>query len=133
MQSRVGSGDKAITKIHASVFAGTDLTEWLRDSDIDTLTFVGYMTNNCIVGSAAAAEPLGFNVEVLSDATGAIHMENEAGSVSARQVHETLMTVLHLNWAAVADTEAWAAATKDGERLAGSNLVVTAGAGAGAH
>ncbi len=71
----------------------------------------------------------GFNVEVLSDATGAIDLANEAGRASARQVHETLMVLLNSNWAAVASTSAWIAALQAGEPLEKSNLVTSAAQG----
>lgn len=117
---------KRINKQFGSIFAGTDLDAWLRDKGIDTITLVGYMTNNCILSSAADAEPRGFNVEVLSDATGAIDLANEAGHASAQQVHKTLMVLLHSNWAAVVDTNTWIAALQVSEPLAKSNLVVSA-------
>ncbi|WGW10615.1 isochorismatase family protein [Saxibacter everestensis] len=120
---------KRISKQFSSIFAGTDLEAWLRGQAIDTITLVGYMTNNCVLASAAAAEPLGFAVEVLSDATGAIDLANEAGSAPARQVHETLMTLLHSNWAAVTDTDTWTAALQAGEPLDKSDLVTSAAHG----
>lgn len=123
------SAAKRIGKQFASVFAGTDLDVWLRDQGIDTVTLAGYMTNNCVLASAADAEPRGFAVEVLSDATGAIGLANEAGSVSARQVHESLMALLHSNWAAVADTVTWTAALQSGESLHKSDLVTSAAQG----
>ncbi|MFD3688028.1 cysteine hydrolase family protein [Nocardiopsis sp. NPDC058631] len=118
-----------IRKQFSSIFAGTDLESWLRDRGIDTITLVGYMTNNCVIASAAAAEPLGFAVEVLSDATGAIDLANEAGSAPARQVHDTLMALLHSNWAAVTDTNTWTAALQTGEALGKSDLVTSAAQG----
>ena len=78
---------------------------------------------------AAAAEPLGLAVEVLSDATGAIDLVNDAGSAPARQVHETLMALLHSNWAAVTDTDTWIAALPTGEALTKSDLVTSAAQG----
>lgn len=133
VKARTGSAAKHVTKNLSSVFAGTDLADWLRANDIDTVTLVGYMTNNCVLGSAADAERLGFSIEVLSDATGAIHMSNEAGSVDARQVHETLMVLLHSNWAAVAATGAWAEAVSGGQELPKSDLVTTAAKGRADH
>ncbi len=118
-----------VTKQSSSVFAGTDLEQWLRAQGIDTITLVGYMTNNCVIASAAAAEPLGFAVEVLSDATGAIDLANEAGRASAQQVHETLMALLHSNWAAVTDTAGWTAALHAGEALSKSDLPTSAAQG----
>lgn len=113
-------------KNRASVFTSEPLLGWLADEGIDTVTLTGFMTNNCVLATAAAAEPLGLAVEVLRDATGAIPLSNEAGSVSAREVHETLMALLHSNWARVADVPTWAAALAQGEALPGSNLIASA-------
>lgn len=117
---------KFIEKNYASVFAGTDFEAWLNENNINTITLVGYMTNNCDLATAAAAEPLGINVEVLSDASGAIHVANEAGQAAAQQVHETLMTVLQSNFAAVATTEEWIQATQNATELPKGNLVSSA-------
>ncbi|GAA1712264.1 MULTISPECIES: cysteine hydrolase family protein [Dietzia] len=121
------------SKNYASIFDGTGMADWLRENSIDTVTLVGFMTNNCIIGSAVGAEPLGFAVEVLSDATGAIHISNEAGSASAEQVHTTLMAVLNSNLAAVATTDAWAEAAATGTALQGSDLGSSAMQGRSEH
>ena len=126
---RADKAARRFTKSFASIFAGTGLEEWLREREIDTVTIVGYMTNNCVIGSAAAAEPLGFTVEVLSDATGAIDIVNSAGSASAQQVHETIMAVLNSNWAAVTTTSAWTEAVTSEKALAGDNLIESAARG----
>ncbi|HET8868670.1 MAG TPA: isochorismatase family protein, partial [Agrococcus sp.] len=102
---------------------------WLREREIDTITLVGYMTNNCVIASAAAAEPLGLTVEVLSDATGAIDIVNAAGAAPAQQVHETIMALLHSNWAAVATTDEWTAAVQAEHALAADNLIESAARG----
>jgi nicotinamidase-related amidase len=82
LAARIDTSWKRVTKGYASCFDGTDLAAWLSRNDIDTVTLVGYMTNNCILATAAAAAPLGLQAEVLSDATGAIDVANEAGSSS---------------------------------------------------
>lgn len=115
-----------VVKHFASVFAGTDVAEWLSALGVDTITLVGYMTNNCILASAAAAEPLGLAVEVLRDATGAIHLANDAGSLSAEQIHAALMALLHSNFAAVATTKEWAAAVSEGRAMPKSDLGTSA-------
>jgi hypothetical protein len=66
---------------------------------------------------------------VLSDATGAIPLSNHTGSASAEQVHETVMTLLSSNWAAVATTDAWIDAVRAGADLPRSNLAESAMAG----
>jgi nicotinamidase-related amidase len=115
-----------VSKDASSVFAGTDVAAWLTDQDVDTITIVGYMTNNCDIATAVEAEGLGLSVEILSDASGAIHLANEAGSVSAEQLHQTLMVLLHSNFAAVATTEVWAEAVRNGQALPKSDLGTSA-------
>jgi nicotinamidase-related amidase len=126
VDKRVTSTTKRVSKTNASIFAGTDVASWLEEQQVDCITLVGYMTNNCVIGSAAAAEERGIAVEVLSDATGAINITNDAGSVSAQQVHETLMALLHSNFAAVSTTSAWIAAVEQGRPLQGSDLGTSA-------
>lgn len=113
---------KSITKKYGTVFAGTGLLGWLREHDVDTITLVGYMTNNCIMASAAESETHDLAAEVLSDATGAINIANDAGYADAKTVHTTLMALLHSNFAAVATTDAWVSALNDGESLPKDNL-----------
>ncbi len=120
---------KAVTKKFASIYADTDLADWLRRQDIDTVTLAGYMTNNCVLASAVEADYLGFTTEVLSDATGAINLANGAGVADARSVHLTLMTLLNSNWARVASTEAWTVAVAADLPLEGSDLGSSAHAG----
>ncbi|WP_101848838.1 cysteine hydrolase family protein [Zhihengliuella sp. ISTPL4] len=117
---------KRIIKQHGSVFAGTDLAEWLRENDIDAITLIGYMTNNCVLASAVEAEGLGFSVEVLSDATGAVNLANEAGAVDAKTLHTALLTLLNSNWAAVGTTASWIASAPMGELLPKSDLGTSA-------
>lgn len=130
VQSRRTEAWKSVVKQYGSVYADTDLTEWLRQNDVDTVTLVGYMTNNCILGSAVEAEGLGFTTEVLSDATGAINIANDAGSADAKTVHTTLLALLNSNWASVGTTDAWTEALTAQRALPGSDLGNSAAAGA---
>ncbi|KQS54533.1 isochorismatase [Geodermatophilus sp. Leaf369] len=132
VETRVPAGAFRSEKRFGTVFAGTDLLDWLREHDVDTVTLVGYMTNNCVLASAAEAETHGLEAEVLSDATGAIDLRNAAGSVDAQAVHGTLLALLDSNWAAVTDTATWVEAVGAGTALTGSNLVASAGRTAGA-
>lgn len=118
-----------VQKQYGSVFAGTDVAEQLRARDIDTISIVGFMTNNCDLATAVEAEGLGFAAEILSDASGAVHLSNAAGSVTAETLHTTLMTLLNSNFAAVATAAAWTDAVHAGSALDKSNLVESAMAG----
>ncbi|MEU1985754.1 isochorismatase family protein [Nocardia sp. NPDC019395] len=126
VEQRLDAGTKRLHKVYGSVFAGTGLAEWLRERTIDTVTIVGYMANNCDLASVVEAEGLGFAAEVLSDATGAIDLANEAGRVSAENLHSTLMVLLQSNWAAIAKTSEWIEVLRSAEPLHKSNLVVSA-------
>ncbi|ABH00619.1 conserved hypothetical protein (plasmid) [Rhodococcus jostii RHA1] len=126
LEARVDSSCKRVHKQYGSVFAGTDLAEWLRARDVDTITIVGYMTNNCDLATAVEAEGLGFAAEILSDATGSIHLANEAGQVSAQSLHTTLMVLLQSNFAAVTTATQWAQAVQSGTSLPKNNLIESA-------
>lgn len=126
IEQRLKPSWKRVTKDKGSVFAGTDVASWLTEQDVDTITIVGYMTNNCDIATAVGAEELGFAAEIISDASGAIHLANEAGKVSADQLHETLLVLLHSNFAAVASTEAWTVAVTTGAVLPKSDLGTSA-------
>lgn len=51
--------------------------------DVQREYFDGPLAINCVLGTAADAEPRGIAVEVLSDATGAIPLSNSAGSAGS--------------------------------------------------
>ncbi|WP_137293864.1 isochorismatase family protein [Nocardioides dongxiaopingii] len=130
VEAAVDPAWKRVTKQFGSVFAGTDVADWLREVGADTITVVGFMTNNCDLATAVEAEGLGVAVEVLSDASGAIHLANSAGTVAARDLHETLMTLLNSNFATVATTAQWEQAVAAGTALdTGSDLGSSAMAG----
>lgn len=107
---------KQVVKRFSSIYEQTDMLDWVTANDIDTVALVGYMTNNCILSSAASAEST-IVTETLSDATGAVNLANNAGRADARTVHDTIMTVLHSNWSPVATTAEWIAAVADGVAL----------------
>lgn len=126
IEQRVKSTWKRVIKDKASVFAGTDVASWLSERNVDTICIVGHMINNCDLATAVGAEEVGLAAEVLTDATGAIHLANEAGKVSAEQLRETLLILLQSNFAAVASTEGWTAALAAGAALPKSDLGTSA-------
>jgi nicotinamidase-related amidase len=93
---------------------------------VDTITIAGYMTNNCDLATVAEAEVHGLSAEIVSDATGAIHLSNAAGKVSAEQLHNTLMVLMHSNFAAVTTTDQWMTAVTAGEALDKGDLPTSA-------
>ncbi|KRC25605.1 cysteine hydrolase family protein [Acidovorax sp. Root219] len=117
--------DHLITKATPSAFTGTDLAQWVADNGIDTLSIAGYMTHNCDASTTFEAMHRGLAVEFLSDATGALPYENAAGYASAEEIHRVFSVVFQSNFAAVASTEGWLAAVRDGQALAKDNVVVS--------
>ncbi|QTJ66764.1 isochorismatase family protein [Rhodococcus sp. ZPP] len=126
IERRIQPATKQVHKQYGSVFAGTDVAQWLHAHNIDTITIVGYMTNNCDLATAVEAEGLGFATEILSDATGAINLANEAGTISAQSLHTALMVLLQSNFAAVSTTAQWIEALTSDSTLPKSNLVQSA-------
>ena len=117
--------DHRINKTMASVFTGTDLSSWIADHDIDTLTIIGYMTHNCDASTIFHASHDGLLVEFLSDASGSPSYENAAGKASAEEIHRVFSTVFHSNFAAVATTDDWLAAVRSGRALEKDNVYLS--------
>ena len=126
LADRVDPSWHRITKRYASAFDGTDLASWCSRQQVEILTLVGYMSNNCVLATAASAAPHGLSTEVLSDATGAIHLGNEIGQVPAHQLHHDLMVLLHSNLASVCDVEDWTRAVSAAAECPRSSLLASA-------
>jgi nicotinamidase-related amidase len=88
-------------------FTGTDLEAWLREHGIDTVAISGYMSQMCCDTTARQALHLGFNVEFLSDATGTLDVENEAGSVTAEELHRAILVTQQMRFGQVMTTGDW--------------------------
>jgi nicotinamidase-related amidase len=114
--------DHYVEKALPSAFAGTDLKAWLAERGIDTISVAGYMTHNCDASTVFEATHAGLGVEFLVDATGAVPYANEAGSVSAEDIHRVFSVVMHTRFASVVTTDAWVAAVKAGEPLSRDNI-----------
>ena len=88
-------------------FTNTPLEKWLRDNSIDTVTICGYMTHMCCDTTARQALHLGFNVEFLSDATGTIDISNDAGNISAEELHRAILIVQAARFSKLMTTGEW--------------------------
>ena len=99
--------DLYIEKNHASSFVGTDLNYRLRALGIDTVVIIGYMTQNCCDATARDASQLGFNVEFISDANGTLAFCNEAGEVSAEELHRSFLVAQAFGFSRVLTLKEW--------------------------
>ncbi|HEU4670721.1 MAG TPA: cysteine hydrolase family protein [Dyella sp.] len=97
-----------------SAFAGTDLGDWLRQRDIDTVAVAGYMTHNCNDTTIKHAFDAGLQVEFLVDASGSVPYANRAGAATAEEIHRVFAVVEQSRYAAVLTTAEWIACLRDG-------------------
>ena len=80
---------------------------------IDRIVIAGYMTQMCCDTTARQACHEGYPVEFLSDATGTLACHNAAGSVSAEQLHTTILVVQASRFSEVLTTDQWIARIKE--------------------
>ncbi len=99
--------DVLIHKSLPGAFTGTELESWLRKHDVQTVTIAGYMTQMCCDTTARQAVHLGFNVEFLSDATGTLDFRNEAGAVTAEELHRAILVTQQMRFSKVLTTQRW--------------------------
>lgn len=99
--------DLRIDKTLPGSFTGTGLESWLRDHGVDTVTIAGYMTHMCCDTTARQAVHHGFTVEFLSDATGTLALTNSAGSVTAEELHRSILCAQQMMLSEVLTSSAW--------------------------
>jgi nicotinamidase-related amidase len=88
-------------------FTGTELESILRENGIDTVVISGYMTQMCCDTTARQAMHLGFSVEFLSDATGTLQITNYAGTVTAEELHRSILVTQAMRFSKVVSSEDW--------------------------
>lgn len=98
-----------IDKTFPGSFTGTGLEKFLRENEIDTVVICGYMTQMCCDTTARQAMHRGYKVEFLSDATGTLAFENQAGRVEAEALHNAVLVVQASAFAQVMTTADWLA------------------------
>jgi len=106
--------DLLVEKQLPGSFTGTNLEGWLREKNIDTVVISGYMTQMCCDTTARQAFHLGFGVEFLSDATGTLALANDAGSVTAEELHRAILVAQGALFSKVMTTVAWIGGLKNG-------------------
>jgi nicotinamidase-related amidase len=80
-----------IEKNFPGSFTGTIMEKWLRERAIDAAVITGYMTQMCCDTTARQAFHLGLSVEFLTDATGTLSFTNNAGTVTAEELHRAIL------------------------------------------
>jgi nicotinamidase-related amidase len=88
-------------------FTGTGLEDWLRERGINEIAICGYMTQMCCDTTSRQAFHRGFTVQFLSDATGTLDIKNDAGSVSAEELHRAVLVTQAMRFAKVLNSAQW--------------------------
>ena len=101
--------DFLVAKELPGSFTGTELDLWLRNEGVDTVTIAGYMTHMCCDTTARQAMHRGFQVEFLADATGTLAIDNAAGSVTAEELHRSILCAQQMMISEVIDLKTWTA------------------------
>ncbi len=96
-----------IEKTLPGSFTGNGLEPWLKKNGIDTVAISGYMTQMCCDTTARQAFHRGYKVEFLSDATGTLAFSNNAGSVTAEELHRAILVIQAQRFSAVMKTSEW--------------------------
>jgi nicotinamidase-related amidase len=96
-------------------FTGTNLEEWLRQRGINEVVICGYMTQVCCDTTSRQAFHRGFTVQFLSDATGTLDIKNEAGSVTAEELHLAILVTQAMRFAKVVSTDQWIQSLKSAQ------------------
>ena len=99
--------DVLIDKQLPGSFTNTPLDNFLKEKGIETVCIAGYMTQMCCDTTARQAFHRGYSVEFLRDATGTLDVENKAGSVTAEQLHESILVAQQMFISDVIDTQTW--------------------------
>ena len=99
--------DILIDKQLPGTFTGTKLDDWLKANEVKTVSIAGYMTHMCCDTTARQAMHRGYKVEFLSDATGTLDVQNEAGSATAEELQNSILVAQQMFISEVLGSDAW--------------------------
>jgi nicotinamidase-related amidase len=98
-------GEHVVDKNVPDAFIHSGLERWLRVRGITRLLVAGVSTNNSVEASVRSAGNLGFDTQVLADATFAFAKTDYAGTPrSADEVHAMSLANLEGEYAGITDT-----------------------------
>jgi nicotinamidase-related amidase len=99
--------DHLVEKHLPGSFTGTSLEGILSEAGVDTVAITGYMTHMCVDTTSREAAHRGLGVEILSDATGTLALENSGGAAAGEELHRATLVAQGQFFADVVTTDAW--------------------------
>jgi len=98
--------EKEFSKTVNSAFIGTNLENYLKENNIESLVIVGLTTDHCVSTTTRMASNLGFNVKLISDATATFERMGYDGVLyDAEEIHKINLTSLNGEFCTVLTTE----------------------------
>ncbi|BCF92774.1 cysteine hydrolase family protein [Paraburkholderia largidicola] len=114
--------DRVVTKVLPSTFSSAGFDDWLKEHEVDTLTVIGYMTQNCNDATIREAMHKGYRVEFLPDAAGSLSYQNKAGRATAEEMHRIITVIMESAYAATMSTDEWVENLNDPVPVACDNI-----------
>lgn len=100
------ASEHVVEKNVPDAFINSGLERWLRVRDIARLVIVGVSTNNSVESTARSAGNLGFEAQVVADATFAFGQTDYAGvHRTPAEVHAMALSNLDGEYASITDAE----------------------------
>lgn len=99
--------DLLIDKQLPGSFTNTKLEDFLKAHEIESVAISGYMTQVCCDTTARQAFHRGYQVDFLNDSTGTLDVANKAGSVTAEQLHESILVAQQSFISDVISSQQW--------------------------
>jgi len=99
--------DHLVDKTLPGSFTGTPLENILTQAGVETVAITGYMTHMCVDTTSRQAAHRGLGVEILSDATGTLPLENSGGSAAGEELHRATLVAQGQFFADVVSTDEW--------------------------
>jgi len=105
-EAQPAAGETVIAKNTNNAFVRTDLEQRLRGAGIDTLVFVGVITNNSLEATVRMAGNLGFTTYLVEDAAFTFARRDYRGTLrSAEEVHAMSLANMNGEYCTVVTTD----------------------------
>ena len=88
------AGDKVIVKRYPNSFLETELDEYLKSLQVDTLIICGMMTHMCVDTTVRAAMDYGYQVKLAADACATMDLILKGEVIPAETVHKAFIAAL---------------------------------------
>jgi nicotinamidase-related amidase len=86
--------EKIISKDEVNCFLHTDLSDYLKTNNIDTLVICGMQTHMCVEAATRAASDLGFKCILIQDACATKDLKFGDKTIKAEDVHYSTLSTL---------------------------------------